>query len=70
MEPRKAELTTMTQQNNAESKRRFQIVKLEERIAPTCKFNPNAGPWSTSTCYGGYACYSYRFKVGKYAGKC
>jgi len=50
-------------------KSRFQIVKLEERIAPGGKFNPNAGPWTTIPCYGGYACYSYRVKLGKYVGK-
>ena len=41
----------------------FQIVKLEERIAPDCRFNPNAGPWVS----GGYG---DRFKVGKYVGNC
>jgi len=51
-------------------KSRFKIEKLEERIAPDCKFNPNAGPWSTTPCYGGYACYTSRIKVGKYVGKC
>ena len=51
-------------------KSRFQIERLEERIAPDCKFNPKAGPWSTTQCYGGYACYTYRIKVGKYVGKC
>ena len=70
MEPRKTELKKSSEQRKAERKSRFQIVKLEERIAPGCKFNANAGPWSTYTCYGGYACYSFRYKVGKYAGKC
>jgi len=34
MEPRKAELQKTPQRCQVERKRRFQIVKLEERIAP------------------------------------
>jgi hypothetical protein len=70
MEPRKEVLIRSPQPGEEAKKSRFQIIKLEERIAPGCKFNPNAGPWSTATCYGGYACYSYRVKYGKYVGKC
>jgi len=70
MKPSSKVLTQTPQQPHESRKNRFRIVKLEERIAPNCKFNPNAGPWRTYTCYGGYACYSFRYKVGKYAGKC
>ncbi len=47
MEPRKAELTKTPQHRKEERKSRFQIVKLEERIAPKCTsahLNPR-GKW-------------------------
>jgi len=55
---------TGPQKSEKQVTRRFQIVKLEERIAPDCKFNPNAGPWTRLGYYGG------KFKYGKYVGQC
>ena len=40
MEPRKDESKKSPEPRKAERKRRFQIVKLEERIAPRC--NPRS----------------------------
>lgn len=37
-EPRKTEMTGVLRKDNKTG--RFQIVKLEERIAPNCKTNP------------------------------
>lgn len=39
MEPREAELKKSPEQRKDARKRRFQIVKLEERIAPGCSFH-------------------------------
>jgi hypothetical protein len=41
MEPRKEELKKTPQQRPDERKRRFQMVKLEERIAPCGHYNPH-----------------------------
>jgi len=41
MEPRKTVLKKSSEQRKAESKSRFQIVKLEERIAPKCTAHTN-----------------------------
>jgi len=38
-------------QTEKQPTRRFQIVKLEERIAPACHFNPKGKP--VGTCHGG-----------------
>ena len=61
MEPRK-ELKKEAQRCAGGSTSRFQIVKLEERVAPGCHFNPNAGPRTSF--------YGEQFKYGKYVGKC
>jgi len=54
MEPRQAELKT-TQQRDAEMKRRFQIVKLEERIAPReGNFHGHCGHGACNGGYGGH----------------
>ena len=63
MEPRKEVLKKIPEDRKDARKGRFQIVKLEERIAPGCHFNPNAGP-PVSYGYGG------RFKLGKDVGNC
>jgi len=60
MEPRKESKNEPSRRTDG-SKSRFQIVKLEERLAPGCHFNPNAGP-KYSGPYGGGG--------GKYVGKC
>ena len=39
MEPRKEESKKSPEPRKEEKKRRFRIVKLEERIAPTCHTN-------------------------------
>jgi hypothetical protein len=45
MEPRKDELKRAPESRKEERKRRFQIVKLEERIAPShkCRYKPTPG---------------------------
>jgi hypothetical protein len=53
MEPRKAELKKTQQQRPDEQKRRFQIVKLEDRIAPHCHFNPHGKDVGGYNCGGG-----------------
>jgi len=45
--------------NKPEQKKRFLIVKLEERIAPTCHYNPHG---KRVGCGGGHhhhSCYCY-----------
>ena len=64
MEPRNEESKKSPEVRKEAKKSRFQIVKLEERIAPGCKFNPNAGPQTFLGYYGG------KVKYGKYVGKC
>ena len=51
MEPRKEELKNRTEPHN-EKKSRFDILKLEERIAPNKGGIPNGGHRS----HGGYGC--------------
>jgi hypothetical protein len=53
MEPRKAELKTKSAQINEARKLRPQIVKLEERIAPLCHFNPHGKDVGGYNCGGG-----------------
>jgi hypothetical protein len=51
MEPRKDEPQKVPEPRKEERKRRFQIVKLEERIAPA-----RGGNGTNNSC-GGYFCY-------------
>ena len=41
MEPRKQVLTKSPEERKEATKSRFQILKLEERIAPACHLNPH-----------------------------
>jgi len=66
MEPRNGDLKTTPEEQKAARPSRFQIVKLEERIAPDCKFNPNAGQGYHYHYHGT----KYLVKPGKYVGKC
>jgi len=66
MEPRNEVLEQTQQQRKEATQSRFQIVKLEERIAPDCKFNPNAGQGYHYHYHGT----KYLVKPGKYVGKC
>ncbi len=42
--------------SQAQRRSRFQVVKLEERIAPRCFYNPNAGKYVGCGRRGGYYC--------------
>jgi hypothetical protein len=53
MEPRKEVLKKSPDLRQDERKRRFQIVKLEERIAPgKCCLNPQGKPTGGPNCKG------------------
>ena len=54
MEPRKNESKQEREARTEEPKRRFQIVKLEERIAPTCRlhFHKDGSYRYTGNCKG------------------
>ena len=56
MEPRNAELQKTREQPEEASKSRFQIVKLEERIAPNQGGIPNGGrDWGAyKPCHGAH----------------
>jgi hypothetical protein len=51
MEPRKNESEREREPRKKERKRRFQIVKLEERVAPRCVYHPQNGKY-TGNCRG------------------
>jgi hypothetical protein len=50
MEPRKDESRKAPEPRKEERKRRFQIVKLEERIAPRCHDNPHGKQVGNHNC--------------------
>jgi hypothetical protein len=54
MEPRQEELKKEPEPRKEERKRRFQIVKLEERLAPRNRLNGNGSDFCTGNrnCYG------------------
>ncbi len=53
MEPRKAALKKTPEQRKEDRKSRFQIAKLEQRIAPHCHFNPHGNDVGGHNCGGG-----------------
>ena len=42
-----------------EQRRRFVIVKLEERVAPTCHTNPHGKQVGSCGYHHGHSCYCY-----------